>query len=216
MASQYDVFQVTLKGTIIGQTFLNVFYYRLEDEPSAGHMAGLLNTFQTVVQEPYAVLTTSDTTFDTITGKNIFTGDEYSIIPATREGQRVGAGQVLPSFMAAHVKLIRSNNRVRHGHKYIVGMTETEQYGNVWAPGSLEAIQSVADTFAVNLDAGGVVDVFRPIILGRVQYNPEPGRVAYRLPTSLSEMSDQWSYVSAALASPSITTMRSRKEGHGV
>ena len=216
MASQFDVFQVVLKGTILGQTFLNAFYYRLEDAPSPGHFSGLLNTFDATVVAPYVAQTTVNVTFDTITAKNIFTGDEGSIIPVKRIGERVGAGQVLPSFMAAHVKLIRGNNRVRHGHKYVVGLCENDSDGNVWTSASMAFTQVLANSFAAQLNAGGVVDVFKPVILGRIRYNPEPGKFAYRLPTSVEEMGDQWSYVTAALVSPGVTTMRSRKEGHGV
>lgn len=211
-----DVLQVVLRAEYQLQTVLNTFFYRVMDAPSPGWQAGFIAEFRETVLDPMRNVQVPSLVYKDIYVKNIFDGEEFTSEIPTITGLNGSAAQRLPSFIAAHVKLTRGNNRVRHGHKYIAGQTEDHTVGQTWEPSYQTFLQAAADGMAAELNAGGGVDIWKPCIVGRIaqpQLNKPP---KYRLPVSQSEMADQWAYITGARADTAVTTMRSRKAGHGV
>lgn len=215
MPSVGDIMQIVLQGTNQGETWLNTFYYRLQDTATDTYMVGLSTEFQNVVVDALANFAPPAVTFDQISIKNLFAGDELVTVPTVRAGERTVPGEMMASFIAAHCKLVRGNNRVRHGHKYVVGAYEGDVAGQAFTTGAMAYLAVIATAFKQQLYPG-MVDQFLPVIVGRVAYEPEPGRVAYRLPATQAEMANKWAYVTDAVFSRDVTTMRSRKAGRGV
>ena len=210
-----DIIQIVLRGTNQGETWLNAFYYRQQDTATETYLSGVASEFENVVIDALASFAPPAITFDQVNLRNIFDGNELVVIPSVTTGARTIPGEMCASFIAAHCKLVRGNNRVRHGHKYVVGAYEGDVAGQVFTTGAMGYLNAIAAAFKQQLYPG-LVDLFLPVIVGRVAYQPEPGRSAYRLPVSQTEMGNRWAYVTDASFSREVTTMRSRKAGHGV
>lgn len=213
-----DIVQLVLTGTNVGETSQNVHFYRLEDVPTAGYLDGLMDSFETNVLPKYAAVATTVVTFTQLYAKNIFSGDEAFLSPLTPAIGVDGAGSASPSFVAASIKLVRQNARVRHGRKSVGGSSENDFVTQSWTPGYLVKLQTLADALADSLNPG-LTDLFAPVIVGRVfeAYDPlVPAVGRYRLPVDQVEMADNWSYFTSAIASPTVSTMNSRKIGHGI
>lgn len=211
-----DILQVNLRAEYQLQTILNTFFYRVMDAPSAGWKDGFIAEFRETVLDPMRLCQVPALVYKDIYVRNLFDGDEFTSDIPTVTGTNGSEAQRLPSFIAAHVKLTRGNNRVRHGHKYIAGQTEDHTAGQTWGADYQVMLQGAAAGMAAELNAGGGVDVWKPVIIGRIvqpQLNKPP---KYRLPVSQEEMGQDWAYITGARADTAVTTMRSRKAGHGV
>lgn len=212
-----DVLQLVLSGKYLSQLWENVFFYRVEDTPTEGILEGLVTEFEDEVLAPMALVQNLSTLYDQITCKNIFSDDEFVKAPLDTTVGSNSSGEVLPSFVSARMKLVRSNARVRHGRKSLVGMSEGDCNGQEWTSGYFDDLEVLAPKFALELSPGGV-DFLKPVIVGRVFVEADPPDIPnsfYRLPTSQAEMSNKWAYVISTLASPIISTQNSRKIGHG-
>lgn len=211
-----DVLQVNVRAQYQLQTVLNTFFYRVMDNPSTGWRDGFLTEFKDTVLTPMRVAQVPDVGYRDIYVRNIFDGEEFTDDIPTLTGTNGSTLQRLPSFIAAHIRLTRGNNRVRHGHKYLAGQTEDHTAGQIWGADYQVMLQNVADGMASDLNAGGSVDVWKPVIVGRILQPQTDKPPFYRLPTSQAEMGENWAYVTGARADTAVTTMRSRKAGHGV
>jgi hypothetical protein len=212
-----DVVQVTLTGTVLGELMENVHFYRVEDEPSAGYLEGLCTEFQSEVLPAYATVQHDEVLYTRITARNIFDFDEFVLQPLTPDQGSGTTSDPVPSFVAASIQLTRGNARVRNGRKSIAGAMEGQMISQVWDTGYLANLQLLADALAATLNPG-LVDLFAPIIVGRVFVPADPPaipRAYYRLPASQAEMDTHWAYVVSALASPDVSTQNLRKKGHG-
>lgn len=211
-----DVVQLTLSTTWQSVMCLGVYYYRVEDAPTAGYLAGLVTEFQAGPLTAYAPTQVIGVTFDSLRATNIFTGDELidtSLSPAG--GSAANTGEMSATMVAACIRLIRANTRVRNGRKQVPLTRELDSVGNFLSAG----IQAALNTFAATLDnvlQPGGLDDFAPIIVGRVPYVTPSGRTAYRLPLTQEEMGDNWSYVVNTALVNRVTTMNSRKFWRGV
>jgi len=211
-----DMVQLVLRGTFEDSVWMNVFFYRVEDDPTAGYLTGLADDFQSVVLDAMADAQTNLVTYDEIRLLNIFSFDELVVAPVTPDDGNVtpstGAGA---SFLAADYKLIRSNARVRHGHKFLTGLQESWFEGNDLQPAYITLAAAVETAFAQEL-VPGLVDRFAPVIVGRVDEGTPPVHGPYRLPESQAEMGTNWAYVTSCVVNPFLTTERLRKLGRGI
>lgn len=211
-----DVIQLTQTTDWSGIRMLNVYYYMIDDAPTETYLTGLLTEFQEEVLAPYSACQPTNIVNFSLYAKNIFTGDEAtdsSPTPAT--GTRTPSGDSAASFIAANIKLVRQNARVRHGRKMLYIPLEGDLSGNQLSAGFITLANAYASACAENLDAGGI-DLFVPVIVGRVPYTTSGGDQAYRLPTSQAEMGDNWSPVVSGLLVNRVSTMNSRKFWRGM
>ena len=177
MASQGDIIQVSLEMLWSNITTMrNVFYYRLDDPPTASYLTGLDTEFQTRVLVPYAATQGTALSFTSIEYLNIFTGDTLTnVAPSPQQGTRTLSGDPSPSFMALMILLERKNSRVRNGRKYIFAPSEADITGNGFAAG----FQTLANTLKSGMVFPlhpGVVDLFIPCIVGRIPIPRRAGR----------------------------------------
>lgn len=211
-----DIIQVTVT-TIYGTVpALNVYYYQITDTPTATYLEGLSTEFQNVVLAAFAATQLTNTIIQSISLRNIFSGDELvDASPTPAAGTRTPTGDQLASFIACAIKLVRANARVRPGRKMLLVSLEGDIAGQFLAAGFVTLAQAYANTLDNNLDAGGI-DLFVPTIVGRVLYTTPSGGTAYRLPESQAEMGDVFSPVAGVTVSNRVTTMNSRKFWKGV
>lgn len=211
-----DVIQLELGMQTQSVQLRNVFYYMITDTPTETYLTGLLTEFQETVLPAYAACEPTVYSFDFLRATNLFSGDEIidSSLSAPA-GTRSVVSDQHPTFMAAAVQLTRANNRVRHGRKMIHVPWEADSAAQNLATGFRTLLTTLANTFDDNLDAGGI-DLFTPVIVGRVPYTTGAGGEAYRLPVSQEELADQWSPVAGVLVPQRITTMNSRKFWRGI
>lgn len=206
MTTTGDVLQVTLRGAYIDTSFFNIFFYRVENNPTPGVLRGLATEFNSVVLGAYRQFANNSVVFSSITVRNIFGDEEYATTAINNPvGARAGADP-LPAFTSATVVLRRSNRRVRAGRKHLIGGMESDMSSGYWNTAALNLIRLVADAVAADLNPG-LVDLLRPVIVGRVSV--APGK--YRLPSSQSELGDRWSYVSGTAVNKRVSTQNSRK-----
>lgn len=206
MPTTGDVLQVTLQGAYIDTSFFNIFFYRVENNPTPGVLEGLATEFNSVVLGAYRQFANNSVVFSSITVRNIF-GDEEYVTTAINNpvGARAGADP-LPAFTSATVVLRRSNRRVRAGRKHLIGGMESDMSSGYWNNPALNLIKLVGAAMAADLNPG-LVDLLRPVIVGRVRV--DSGK--YRLPGSQSELGDRWSYVSGTAVNKRVSTQNSRK-----
>lgn len=206
MAATGDVLQVSLRGTYLDTSFFNIFFYRIENNPTQGVLAGLATEFNSVVLGAYRQFATVATTFTSITVRNIFSDEEYTTTAISNPGGVRSGSDGLPPFVSATILLRRSNRRVRAGRKHLVGGLETDMNAGLWTTAALNLIATVANAMAADLNPG-LVDLLKPVIVGRVL--TAPGK--YRLPNSQAEMGNNWSYVAGVTVNKRVSTQNSRK-----
>lgn len=215
--SSGDIVQLTLFALNQDQQQLNVHFYRVEDEPTEGYLEGICTEFEDEVLPLYAAVQATTVGYYQLTARNIFVEDEFVKSPLDPVSGSVSSSAPLPSFVAANIKLVRGNARVRHGRKAVGGAVENNIAGQEWETAYVDDLQLLADGLATNLVAGAT-DTFAPVIVGRVLHDADPPDHPndwYALPTSQSEMGLNWAYIVSALASPFASTQRSRKLGKG-
>lgn len=208
MATQGDVVMLTLEGSYLTQQWSNVCFYMLRDTPTPGYLTGLGTTFLSDVVSVQAAFANTYCVFGRIRMLNLFTGDEndMAITPVVLGARTATSDTALPSFVAGSIKLTRSNRNVRHGSKRIVGGLDLDVSNDYWTSLSFGLLEDVANAYASELVAGAGVDIFDPVIVGRVEVSP--GR--YRLPVSALEMGDNWAKVISGQVNRRVSTQRSR------
>jgi len=212
-----DIIQLTLNQLNQSQVQQNVFFYRVEDEPTSGYLEGLCEEFDTNGVPLFADVQSTQVSYISLVARNIFNEDEFVLSPLGTATGTLSTGGTTPSFQSANIRLVRGNARVRHGRKAIGGSVEANMSGQVWDSGYLGSLQDLADWMATEIVAGAV-DFFKPVIVGRVLHDADPPDHPtdwYALPTSQSEMGLDWAYVISGLADQFVSTQRSRKLGHG-
>lgn len=216
MASIGDVIQISVKARNLNNVVIrNVFYYMLMDAPTVNYLGGLATEFQSAILAKMAATQPSDYVIEELIFTNLFAGDVLNdSTPTPAIGTRSVAGERAPSFLAAQVLLTRENTRVRHGKKFFNLPMESDTIGDAISPATLTLLNTLAGALDSSLNPGGV-DVFEPIIVGRVLYTTPSGRTAYRLPTSALEMGDRWSLIAPCRVIQRATTMNSRKFWRG-
>lgn len=210
-----DICRVSLEYSNSLSTLRNVFFYRLDDPPTAGYLTGLLTEFKTQVLTPLAAWLTTPFTFTELVATNIFSGDEVvDVTPTPAAGTRTPSGDHFPAYVAVMLVLERQNSRVRNGRKFFPIPLEVDSANIALVAGSVTLLNAVANGMDNTLNPGGT-DTFIPVIVGRVPYTTGSGRTAYRLPASQGEMGENYSLVSSCRVINRPTTMNTRKFWRG-
>lgn len=210
-----DIVRVSLKATSGVATMRNVWFYRVDDPPTAGYLDGLLTEFQSTVLAPYAATQITSFQMVELVASNIFTGDEkIDVTPTPAAGTRAPSGDPCATFIAAMIVLERQNARVRNGRKFVHLPQEGDLAGQNIIAGTLTLLTTLANAMAANLNPGGT-DLFKPAIVGRKPYTTSSGKTAYRLPATQGEMGEDYSLVDTARVINRVTSMNSRKFWRG-
>lgn len=94
----------------------------------------------------------------------------------------------LPAFNAVQYTLRAGSRAVRPGSKRYPGITEGDvTAGVITSSGVITQLNALGAALIANIQAG-TGETFAPVIVKRVKYAPEPGKVAYRLPETTGEL----------------------------
>ena len=210
-----DIVEIVTSALWQGVTMRNVYFYRVDDTPTAGYLTGLSTEFQSSVWTAFMATQLVAYVGTAISIRNVFTGDVLEdLTPTPAVGTLAVSGDTNPPFLAVNVGLERQNNRVKQGRKSVPIPTE----GYMTSTAVVGTFLTNLNTYAALLDdvlQPGGVDDFTPVIVGRVKYTTPLGKEAYRLPVSQAEMGDRWSPIVGSRVYVTPTTMNTRKFGRG-
>ncbi len=207
MAAVGDVLQITLRGVYLGTVFYNISFYRIENAPTEGVLEGLATEFDRTVLAAYKGFAHTAVSFSSLTVRNLFTDEEFTRSALDNPMGTRSTAEALPAFVSATILLRRGNRQVRAGRKHILGGLETDTISGYWTNAALSLLAPVSAAFAADLNPG-LVDLLKPVIVGRVQVAPK----TYRLPQTQQEMGSRWSYIVGASINRRLSTQNSRKE----
>ena len=158
------LFQVIFKGTLLGQEWSNVYWYRA---PAAGSNFALqtANDFDTNFSPQYAAFCNLSTAFTSIEVINLQDDTDFAeITPTSTVG--VVTGDPEPSYLAVAVKLLRSSRETRNGWKRIPGLVEGDLSGNTIAGATVTRMTGLANLFDNALPNGQTPVIVRKTYTG--------------------------------------------------
>lgn len=224
MPVQGDVYKLTTHATWHGQVNQNVYFYRAEDDPTAGIAQGLATEWIEEILPLLVPMQADSFNYNRVHVVNLFdAADVYEeIIDIDGEQACGGVATEAPSFNAQRATLVRDNARVKNGAKYYGGLCEQNISGD-----SVVGLTSAQTAFAAELAEpifAGIIDELRLVLVKRTRVvvpdpntlNPDNLKYAYGLPESQSEMGNLWAYVREVAFSPDVSHMDSRQKGKGV
>lgn len=163
-----DVLQITDVQNYLGQTILNVYFYRVDVLGSAITYQDVADYFQTQIVLPVADIQSDQLTHSSTMVKNLTNGLDIFEDPIIINGTDVNA--IGPSFVAASFRLLRSTAATRHGSKRVGGLTENFYTGNSHSATYNVGIAAIEDALGspVEVDSAGDLDLtMSPVIVGR-------------------------------------------------
>lgn len=202
-----DIIQITDVQTYLGQTMLNVYFYRIEELGSAVSYEDITNLFQTQIVLNVVPVQNNNCVHTSAIVKNLTNGlDLFEDVSTTPGTVSTESG---PSFVALSFRLVRSSLATRHGSKRIGGLDETVYAGNSLAIAFNTAVATIATKIGGPLlqESAGDEDILlQPVIVGRYHSgSPNAGEL------DLSNVVD----VSAAQFIR-VSTQVTRRAGRGV
>lgn len=152
MAEVNDLIQITDIQTFLGQTVLNVYFYKVGVLTGVLDVLETLNEFATAVAGPIATVQSEDLIHIQRDWLNISTGLEIGTDPNEIPGTALGP--VSPSFLSFNITLLRTTALTRSGRKSIAGVREIDTDGNDVAltGGQISTLENAASANVVAKD----------------------------------------------------------------
>lgn len=158
------LFQVTVKGTLLGQDWSNVFWFR-DAAAGTSFALGTANDVDTNYMPQYAAFCNLSTFFTSIECINLQDDTDFAeITPSVTQG--TVAGDPEPSYLAVAVKLLRETREVRNGWKRIPGIVEGDLSGNTIAAATVTRLTGLANLFDNALSNGQDPVIVRKTYVG--------------------------------------------------
>lgn len=172
-----DIYQMTVQGTILGETVANVWYLQVASIGAGGIDAtNLAEGWWNHIKTSYrAVAVTNHTTaYQNILAEQCGTGTrEFGVYPVpiaeqggTRSNGSGGGAESLPSFTAIGMRLNVGSRLTRPGQKRLWGLAEIDQNANQLQASAYGAADALGMTMRGTLTLGApaaLVDVFHVI-----------------------------------------------------
>lgn len=202
MALLGDVFQILFEQELLGQVVRNVFGYVVSVADPAGTPEDVADRMIVEIGNVYNGLQAGAVNNIQITVINLDDATEFIEKGWTGAGTDGTSGPVLPSYVAAALKLLRGDTDTRNGSKRIAGIGEDRVTDNDWTSFDSVTALAVQDAFAATIFITPSLMEMDPIIIGRdpITGQPDTGRIAP---------------IIEAQAQEGISTQNSRKAGRG-
>lgn len=203
-----DIVQVSMNGTLFGETISNIFYYECianVGDATLGHVCALFGIEMVL---PWLPLVSEDYEVIDIRGDNITNELDFYVHGVTGNGGTLSPSA--SSAVAGSLSLQVETRLTRPGSKRMGGIPEVDITDNRWFPDATdEAALIVAIVADLDLlDLGTPVDCqLRPVVVGRF---PITHQDAGQLDVSRFQQ-----VVGVTFRHP-ITTQTSRRPGRGV
>lgn len=163
-----DLWQVVDRQSYLGQTILNVYYYRVTSVTGINDdgYAAFAVWFQTTVLGPIADVQSVDLNHNLLQIRNLSNNLDLFELPIDIDGEATGGAGSMPSYVTITYKLIRESLATRHGFKRFAGVPESQVTGNTWltAGGSFDT--AIAAALAADW-VDGIVTMAEPVIVKR-------------------------------------------------
>jgi len=202
-ANTGDLIQIIDQQSYLGQTVLNVYYYRyFLVAPSVGaYLEEVLTNFEEDILPPIRAIQSSLLVHEVLEARNLSNGLDIATSNPDLAGTRTGTtDSSMASFMSYGFQLVRESLATRNGYKRFAGLLEPDLQGNIStiAPALLDAVE-VALAGQIFL---GAVEAFSPVIYRRSV--PPPVGTTYT-----------YSEVGSAVYK-GVGTQNTRKPGRGI
>lgn len=163
-----DILEIKLCQEMLGQEVCVVFGLRVDVTAGGISLEDLLEEISIDLGALMNAFQSGFVSNKEVRGLNLTTGLLEAVVPWPGSGT-VG-GQVLPSFVAASIKLNRTTRITRPGGKRLAGIAEEMQDQGILNLDAFNKMQDVADWFGDSHDyltpLGGTATV-TPVIIGR-------------------------------------------------
>lgn len=200
----------------LGQVCMNTYYYRQETSGTTpgNSSQSVREAWMTLVLPAVRAVQQSQVGTFKVNTYNLFDLndlDEFAVSPVQAGTQ---PGDAANPFLAWAFVSARKSRNVGAGQRRIGGLVEADVTAGQASGAALTRLGTAAAAFnAIIQDTvPSGQPTYRPVIVKRVRYITESGKVAYRLPESQAEanviFADNWVYTR-------VTTQNSRKPGHG-
>lgn len=145
----------------LGKEVLNTFWYR--ENAGLNTKADLLGgLFNAQIQPLIAAVQNTGVSHTNIRVTPIFgAGIEFNVAPTAPAGTI--PGDQMPSFLAASIRLNRSDRTLRNGWKRFAGLLEQEVGAQSFSGGFVTLLTTLGTAIAADLAGGG--DLFHPQIV---------------------------------------------------
>lgn len=218
-----DVYQVIMKGLLLGQATVNVFYYQETDrEGTPAAAQGLAQSFENLfgLEVGNGVFNhagfIASWQYFSLDVKNLF--DPTELFTILNGGTNLGAatGERMPPFVSYRFIHPRERSDMRQGQKFFPGVPETYGLDGTVNSTVIALMSELVTALGSDIlsDQGESSVTFSPIILKRVFDPTLTTKSKYRLPEDQSEVvryfANTWTFV------PELTTMNTRKKGRGI
>lgn len=190
-----QLFEIKMGGSILGQGWLNVFYYRSEPTDPIVAADEVALEFDNNYQADWPAFVTDNTFFDRIEVKDLFNpSNQITVSPSWTQGLLAGAlNESLMSFLQHSFQFPTITNVIKSGGKRLAGATEGWYSDGNLAPsaGYITLLNDIMQDFLFPLvvpdGLGGTVPLFHTIVK-RILTNPGAANPVYRLPADATEM----------------------------
>lgn len=162
-----DLLRFTDRQTFLGQTVLNVYFYRVTS------ITGLDDTYLDVlggwfkdnVVSPVAALQSASVSHTELFLENLSNGVDILTYDDGFPIAGEASGDALPPYASYGFQLLRESRTTRNGYKRFAGVTEANQDDGIYTGGGT-AITDVEDALAADVVIG-LATVAEPVIVKR-------------------------------------------------
>lgn len=217
MADQNDVYQIKLTGTLLGQLYNNVFWYRLKtidtEYPNPSNL--LLARFLGVGWQPFMEGIMPALEIDLVECINWANLDDYaSEVSSANDGQYVG-GESMPSAICLTFSSAKPTPGKFYSYKRVGGVPEQRVAGNTITDTTTPTYAPFADFLSDNIDVPATTLVWEPV---QVKHSQTTAPYSKTDPYKMPIMGSGNPIVNRVLNGPwswKLGTQNSRKPGYG-
>lgn len=213
------LWEVTTHALLQNQQVNNVFYYIRDSVavPNAGiPEINLAEYFEDTVVPQLKLATSVGIDYRRVTVREILPGFGFDEVIFPENNTGAIPGEHFPVFTAAELYSPRRVGNIRAGFKRFAGIGEGSATNGALIPTSLAIWQTLADdlnAWVPIIEGATEVGLLKPVIVKRIKFTNDQGRVSYRLPETLAELE----YAATAYTPrENLTTQNSRKIGRGI
>lgn len=165
-----DIIQITVFQTLLGQSCLNVFHYRLDYIESAVTYSDLISTFMLEWSTGPRTIQNSACVTTGARLDNLTNGLDFIETVVSLAGTADSGGETMPPFVSWGYKLVRSTKLTRNGAKRFTGVSEqwlTNGVPNSSFSANLAAVAAWLDDPIQVAETGSEDFTLTPVIVGR-------------------------------------------------
>lgn len=226
-----SLFEVTVRGELDGETYINRWNYVGSGTPAAVSMSFALASAFGAIPAPVTGLLPSDGILATLLSAavddlkisgvavlNLYSVTDFYEVPYPTPQEGNATGSLISPFVTYPLTTNRVRTDIDRGRKLIGGVAEEfVNSGGVIAAGMIALLTDLcalmSDTLTYD-DEGNTLS-FVPCVVSKQEYTAPSGKRAYRLYSTLAAQMEHVAQGVTWTTKPEISTANSRKRGRG-